>query len=72
MTAIYPLIGSLINDNFEDLVVTKFRMYTFELITGHSKIRLYTLKKEEKDKWVQYLKEAIGYSNLTDFYVLDV
>jgi len=35
-------------------------------------MRLYTLKKEEKDGWIKAIKDAVGYSNLTDFYTIGV
>ncbi|MDR3582291.1 MAG: hypothetical protein P4L67_03395 [Candidatus Pacebacteria bacterium] len=38
----------------------------------HNKKTFYALKKDEKTAWMKALKEAIGYSNLYDFYELKV
>jgi hypothetical protein len=30
----------------------------------------YLLTENDREEWVKHIKEAIGYSSLTDFYVL--
>jgi len=71
-TAIYSLIGSLINENVEEIFVTKFVLFAFKIFFGSTVVQLFAIKKEEKAKWVKALKAAVGYSNLSDFYDLKV
>ena len=44
-------------------------MHPFKLIFSTNKVRsYYLLTKEDKKKWMDAIKEVIGYSNLFDFY----
>jgi len=46
-------------------------IYAFMLVFPNKR-RIYYLKsEEEKQKWVNAIKKAIGYSSLTDFYDLN-
>ncbi len=69
---IHSLVGGLIREEGEHLMLSKHVLYPFKIILGASFLTLYAIRKEEKDKWVQAIKEAIGYSNLSDFYDLKV
>lgn len=68
----YSLIGSLIREESEEIMLAKSVLYPFRIFFGPSYLHLYAIKKEEKARWVQALKEAIGYSNLSDYYELRV
>jgi len=45
-------------------------MYPFLLIFPNKKRVYYLETKEERDLWIEKIKEAIGYSNFFDFYNL--
>ncbi len=64
----YSLTGSFIRVELPELVQEKLALYPFRLFFGHSQMVLYALKREEMMKWVNALKEALGYTNLSDFY----
>lgn len=64
----FSLAGSLIREEIEELMQQKLVLYPFKIHFGPNQLVLYALKKEERAKWVQTLKEAIGYSNLSDYY----
>ncbi len=64
------LVGTFIKDELEDIFDKKTVLYPFSLYFMHNKKTFYALKKDEKAAWMKALKEAIGYSNLYDFYEL--
>ena len=66
------LTGSYVKEEMQEIIDGKRIMAPFVLYFGASKLRLYALKKEDQQKWVSALKEAIGYTNLTDHYELKV
>ncbi len=68
----YPLIGGLIRDEKESVVHSQHTLFPFKIFFGNSLLHLYATKKEEKERWVQSIKEAIGYSDLKDYYDLQV
>ena len=45
-------------------------LHPFMLIFSNKRRIYYLNSAEERDKWVQKIKMAIGYSNLHDFYEL--
>ncbi len=68
--AMYSLIGCLIREEMEELMQSKMVLYPFRLFFGPHQVQLYALKLEERARWVAAIKEAIGYSNLSDYYEL--
>lgn len=60
--------GSLVKEVIEEIIQQKLILYPFKIIFGPNELVLYSLKKEDRAKWIQFLKETIGYSNLSDFY----
>lgn len=46
----------------------KNTLYPFSLIFPNKERTFYLLKSDEREKWVNEIKKAIGYSSLTDYY----
>jgi len=64
------LSGVFIKDENTTVDESGSPIYAFMLIFPNKR-RIYYLKsEEEKQKWVNGIKEAIGYSSLTDYYDL--
>lgn len=65
----HNLCGVFIKDDPEEYLDSTTVLYPFTLIFPGNKPRTYyLLKKEDKDKWMNAIKQAIGYSNLFDYY----
>lgn len=62
------LSGVYIKDEPEELSESNEPLYPFMLIFPNKRRIYYFYKKEEKAKWMEAIKESIGYSNLFDFY----
>jgi serine/threonine protein kinase len=64
----YSLVGVFIKDEVEEVLDKKHVIHPFKLIFPN-KTRLYYLRtKQAKEEWIKAIKEAIGYSNLFDYY----
>lgn len=68
----YSLTSTFIKEELEDIFDKKTVLYPFSLYFLHNKKTFYAFKKEDKIAWIKYLKQAIGYSNLYDYYELKV
>ena len=68
--SMYSLTGCFLNQGAPELVQKNVYVFPIIIHLGASKLTLYAVKKDDQDKWVKALKEAIGYSDLTDFYEL--
>jgi serine/threonine protein kinase len=66
----HSLVGVFIKDELEEFLDKKTVLYPFKLIFPNKARIYYLLSKTEKDKWMNAIKKAIGYSNLFDFYEL--
>ena len=69
----HNMVGVFIREEPEEKLENKANtiIYPFKLIFPPNKARsYYLLSKEERDKWVDVIKKAIGYSNVDDFYEL--
>jgi len=66
----YSLTGSFVREELAEIMQKKLPLYPLRLFFGPTQLVLYAIKKEECEKWVNALKEAIGYSNLSDYYEL--
>lgn len=56
-------------DDLEEYLDSTTVLYPFTLIFPGNKPRTYyLLNKEDKEKWMEAIKKAIGYSNLFDYY----
>ena len=66
----YSLAGSYVKQELADIVQKKLPLYPLKIYFGPSQWTLFAIKKEESDKWAKALKDAIGYSNLSDYYEL--
>ncbi len=69
---LYSLTGTFIKDEGAEQFSKKTTLHCFSLFFSQQSMKLYTIKSEEKDGWVRALKEAIGYSNLYDYYTIGV
>ncbi len=67
----HSLIGVFLKDEAEEQLDSTTVLYPFKLIFPPNKARsYYLLNKADKDKWMDAIKNVIGYSNLFDFYVI--
>eukprot|EP00826_Nyctotherus_ovalis_P030707 TRINITY_DN2451_c0_g1_i10.p1 TRINITY_DN2451_c0_g1~~TRINITY_DN2451_c0_g1_i10.p1 ORF type:complete len:468 (-),score=156.94 TRINITY_DN2451_c0_g1_i10:465-1868(-) len=66
----YSLAGSYVKQELADIVQKKLPLYPLRIYFGPSQWTLFAIKKEESDRWAKALKDAIGYSNLSDYYEL--
>jgi hypothetical protein len=72
----HSLVGVFINSESDEVIhhnskTTTF--YPFKLIFPPNKCRTYyLLTRGQRDKWVEVIKDAIGYANLEDFYEIKV
>ena len=65
----HSLVGAYIREEKEEQLENGTTVYPFKLIFPPNKGRTYyLLSKEERDSWVKVIKNAIGHSNLEDFY----
>eukprot|EP00826_Nyctotherus_ovalis_P063776 TRINITY_DN9353_c0_g2_i2.p1 TRINITY_DN9353_c0_g2~~TRINITY_DN9353_c0_g2_i2.p1 ORF type:complete len:309 (+),score=103.71 TRINITY_DN9353_c0_g2_i2:1413-2339(+) len=64
------LAGTFIKEELEEIADKKTALFPFSICFVKKKTTFYTVKKNEREEWVKYLKEAIGYSNLHDYYEL--
>ncbi len=62
------LIGVFIEEDEEEKLDKRHTLYPFSLVFANKRRTFYLLEKEARDAWVTKIKEAIGYSNLFDFY----
>jgi len=68
----FSLTGSLVREELAEIMQKKLPLYPLRIFFGPSQLLLYAIKLEERAKWVKAIKEAIGYSNLSDYYEMKV
>jgi hypothetical protein len=67
----HSLVGTFIKTEKEEQLDGKMTLYPFKLIFPPNKVRsYYLLSRDDRFKWVQHIKDAIGYSSVEDFYTL--
>lgn len=65
----HSLVGTFYKDEPEEKVDDNTVLYPFKLIFPPNKARVYYLTTPaEKQRWIEAIKKATGYSNLFDFY----
>ena len=65
----HNLSGVFIKDENDEFFDGKATVYLFTLIFPHNVERTYYHRtKEAKERWMSVIKQAIGYSNIDDFY----
>ena len=64
------LAGVFIKSEMEELMEDNSVMYPFMLIFPNKRRIYYLETKDERDQWVEKIKQAIGYANLHDFFEL--
>ena len=65
----HNLVGVFMKDDLEEYLDSTTVLYPFTLIFPGNKPRTYyLLNKDDKEKWMDAIKKAIGYSNLFDYY----
>ena len=67
-TIIWPKSDSLRQVDKEEQLDRKTILYPIRLIFPNKSRVYYLLKKEDRDKWLQAIKQVIGYANLHDYY----
>jgi hypothetical protein len=68
----HSLTGSFVREELEEILQPKVLVYPISLFLGETTLRLFALKKEEKLMWMAAFKEALNYSNMSDFYTIKV
>jgi hypothetical protein len=68
----HALTGTFIKNELEEIFDKKTVLHPFSLHFLNNKKFFYALRKDEKTVWMQALKSAVGYANLSDFYELKV
>jgi calcium-dependent protein kinase len=66
----HSLTGAFLKDESEEVPEGTTVMHPFSLCFMHNKKTFYTYSKDEKLAWMKALKDALGYTNLYDFYEL--
>lgn len=64
------LAGVYIKELVEEANESGQILYSFMLVFPNKRRIYYFKDKDEKNKWIAAIKQAIGYSNLNDFYEL--
>jgi hypothetical protein len=64
------LSGVYLKEEVEEANESGAMLYPFMLIFPNKRRIYYFKDKEQKAKWIDAIKIAIGYSNLNDFYEL--
>uniref|UniRef100_A0A7S3CR78 non-specific serine/threonine protein kinase n=1 Tax=Strombidium rassoulzadegani TaxID=1082188 RepID=A0A7S3CR78_9SPIT len=64
------LAGVFIKSELEETLDDNVVYFPFMLIFPNKRRIYYLETREERDKWVERIKQAIGYANLHDFYEL--
>lgn len=70
----HSLVGVFIkSDKEEQLDNSTAMIYPFKIIFPMNKVRVYYCRnRDERSKWLSHLKAAIGYSQIEDFYEIQV
>jgi hypothetical protein len=66
------LVGLFVKDEGTEVFANKVVLHSFTLSFMQQSIKLYAIKKEEKEGWVTAIKAAVGYSSLYDYYTIQV
>jgi len=62
------LISVFLRVDPDEQLDKKNTLYPFSLIFPNKERTFYLLSKDDRDKWMNEIKRAIGYASLTDFY----
>jgi hypothetical protein len=70
----HSLVGVFIkSDKEEQLDNSTAMIYPFKIIFPMNKVRVYYCRnRDERSKWLHHLKSAMGYSQIDDFYEIQV
>lgn len=66
----HSLVGTFIKSEREEVLEgSTTTIYPFKIIFPMNKVRVfYCRNRDDRHKWVQYLKASVGYSSIEDFY----
>ena len=66
----HSLVGIFIRSEKEEILEgTTTTIFPFKIIFPVNKVRIfYCRNRDDRSKWVQYLKKSVGYSSIEDFY----
>ena len=62
----------MVKEELAEVMQKKLPLFPFKLFFGQTQLALYSIRQDERTKWVKAMKEAIGYANLSDFYDMKV
>lgn len=65
---LYILVSVYIISEPEELFQNELKLYPFSLVFPHKSRTFYLIKQDERDRWVNALKEVVKYSDFFDFY----
>lgn len=69
----HSLVGVFIRSEKEEQIEHNAYIYPFKIIFPMNKVRVYYCRnRDDRSKWLQYLKAATGYSQIEDFYDIQV
>ena len=67
--SMHSLVGVFVKNEMEEQLDSTTVLHPFKIIFPPNKVRTYyLLSQEDKEKWLNAIKQVIGYSNLFDFY----
>lgn len=66
------MTGTFIKEDLEEVLSAQSVLFPFSLNYMHNKITFYAKTKKDKTQWLKFLREAIGYTSLYDYYDLKV
>jgi tRNA A-37 threonylcarbamoyl transferase component Bud32 len=69
-TETYNLVNTFLKEEPVEYPNKKFSVYPIKIFLTESQLILYSIKEEEAKVWVNLLRKAMDYQNLTDFYEL--
>ncbi len=66
------LTGAFVKEMTAEVVNAKTIIHPFILQIGNVKTKYYAYKRDDQQRWIKCIREVIGYSNLEDFYEIEV
>lgn len=65
----HSLIGVFVKSEKEEQLDQNTTVFPFKIIFPMNKVRVYYCRnRDERSKWLVYLKSAVGYATIDDYY----
>ena len=69
----HSLVGVFIRSDKEEQIDSNAYIFPFKIIFPMNKVRVYYCRnRDDRSKWLQFLKAAVGYSQIEDYYEITV